>query len=258
MQFEGLPDIQFLFEYDEDWQTKALQDARVSALSAVIDDYRAQRRGIFMADQETQRQKQQLALISGCIHTLLSTEYNMESDRLYHTGAEVRDLFVKASGEMLQCFDSKEDVADAIRKMRQMRWQFVPTYEQRQKVLEQIMDVSVLSEEVRELLCDTYDNGYQMLNYFLQYVRALKQREEIDDQIDSSGGGMKRSYADEKYLEKVLELFGGDVKAAIECTAALDDARTFLWNIFETEDMMKVVDAGIIRRQISEKEADQC
>ena len=62
---------------------------------------------------------------------------------------------------------------------------------------------------------------------------------------------MEANYTEEKYLEKVLDLFEGDVERAIECTAALDDKRTFLWNIFDTEDMAKVIDDGIIRRQIN-------
>ena len=104
---------------------------------------------------------------------------------------------------------------------------------------------------MRELLCDTYDNGYQLLNFFLQYVQVFKKKEEARQELGESGNARKRSYADEEYLEKVLELFGGDVERAIECTAALDDTRTFLWNIFDTEDMAKVIDDGIIRRQIN-------
>ena len=251
MGFKGLPAMQFLFENDKDWKAKARDDERATDLFAIIKEYRKKRSERFTAAGKMQNQDAQLGTISGCIHTLLSMEYNMESDRLFHTGAEVQELFDKASNELSLCFEKPDEVGDALASMRNLQWQFVPTYEARQEVLAQILDASKLSEEVRELLCDTYDNGYQLLNFFLQYVQVFKKKEEARQELGESGNARKRSYADEEYLEKVLELFGGDVERAIECTAALDDTRTFLWNIFDTEDMAKVIDDGIIRRQIN-------
>ena len=249
--FKGIPTLQFLFEYDKDWRTKAREDKRREELSAIIDDYKKKRSDGFVAAGKMQNQDAQLGTISGCIHTLLSMEYNIRSDQLFHTGAEVRELFDKASSELSLCFEKPDEAGDALARMRNLQWQFVPTYEARQEVLAQILDAPKLSEEVRELLCDTYDNGYQILNYFLQYVQVLKKKEEARRQLGESGNARKQSYADEEYLEKVLELFGGDVERAIECTAALDETRTFLWNIFNTEDMAKVIDDGIVRRQIN-------
>ena len=245
--FKGIPTLQFLFEYDKDWRAKARTDKRSGELSAIIGDYRKKRSERFIAAGKTQKQDAQLGTIAGCIHTLLSMEYNIMSDRLFYTGAEVKELFDKASSELSLCFEKPEEVIGALAEMRKLQWQFVPTYESRQEVLAQILDVSNLSEEVRELLCDTYDNGYQILNFFLQYVKTLKQKE----RVKTGGEAWKRNYTEEKYLEKVLDLFEGDVERAIECTAALDDKRTFLWNIFDTEDMAKVIDDGIIRRQIN-------
>lgn len=249
--FKGLPDMQFLFEYDKDWRAKARKAKQADVLKDLIADYRKQRKNKYLADKAMKEHKERLSIITGCIHTLLSTEYNMESDRLYHTGEEVNELFAGATNELLQCFHSGDEVALALDRMRRLNWQFVPTYEKRQEVLARILDVSPLSEEVRELLCDTYDNGYQLLNFFLQYVEVLKRKEADDDASDSTG--TKRSYTEAKYRERVLELFEGNVEKAIECTAALDNTRSFLWNVFETEDMAKVIDDGIIRRQINKK-----
>ena len=249
--FKGIPTLQFLFEYDKDWRANAREDKRKDELSAIIDDYKKKRSEGFVAADKTQKQDAKLATISGCIYTLLSMEYNIMSDRLFHTGAEVKELFDKAASELSPCFKNPDEVAGALAEMRKLQWQFVQTYEARQEVLAQILDVSKLSEEVRELLCDTYDNGYQILNYFLQYVQVLKEKEEAKKELDGSGTAWKRNYTEEKYLEKVLELFEGDVEQAIECTAALDETRVFLWNIFDTEDMAKVIDDGIIRRQIN-------
>ena len=79
---------------------------------------------------------------------------------------------------MMYCLIWNTAKAFTIKGMISNRWEFVHTYSQRVELLKTLLGDNVLSPEVVELLCDSYDNGYQILNYFLQYVQVLKEKGE--------------------------------------------------------------------------------
>ena len=109
----------------------------------------------------------------------------------------------------------------------------------------------MIFEKVKELLCDTYCNGYQFLNFLLRDIDTFRTAEEQDDEKAKSDRGSAKNKDDDsdkdiyrkmyaKYREssehrkawtknvhdlcrdEIYDLFDGDMESAIKCTLLMD------------------------------------
>ena len=212
---------------------------------------------------------------------LLNTEYDSEVDKLPRSGESIDRGINLAIAEFEKQFASRQDIHDASVRLRKKweKWIFAGGYDNKQRVLSEILDVGSLSEPAKEILCDTYDNGYQILKHVIRYieysraaeegyltsVEALKSKDHsVSDKVKSHGGYKTelldklcdaydpgesseewKKTAKELCREEIAKLFDGDMTRAAEFVLQNEDAvdpdHKSFWNWFETEEIAELI-----------------
>lgn len=267
----------FAFERQEGWREDALADARRSKLEGYIGAYRK-----LYSDAVSDKLlhgEMNSGSFRGSILTLLFTEYDTDKDVLPLSEASIGDTVDVAYQELYRFITTAEQADDILERMREHKWQFVTDYKSRAALIEEILGAAEVSPAASEIICDSYDNGYQILNYLLQDIRAYRAKEAEGSAAENAGseaqpegsgvwtraidkdlyGRIYRIYNRNRALKKnrwsaavrkycrdaVLELFGGDIERAVMCTVALDkevdERHSFLWNVFTTGDIKSSV-----------------
>ncbi|MBR0457313.1 MAG: hypothetical protein IJJ01_11675 [Firmicutes bacterium] len=282
----ALPAYRFRFESDENWEEKTAEDPRIPSLMKIIGSYRKIILDAWNFSRTRERTKAES--LRGSVMTLLYTEYDKDMDRLYKSDASLDDALETAYEILYDAMPQNKDVEDALEKMRESGWQFVRTFEEKEAILREIIGQKDVPLKAAEILCDTYDNGYQYLNYMLRDTGLFRQAEESeagekDEKVpelkDIPKGKWKKEYDPDLYRKlhadyrrtpenrsvwmrraanscrnAVYDLFDGDIAAAIRCTLILDgtysafsgnnvydENHTFLWDVYNAEDMSNVI-----------------
>ena len=265
--FAGIPQYGFKFEAgytsEDEWRQEAINDLRIDSLKGIIGAYRK-----LMAD--TVRVGSTRKSYQGHIIRLMQAEYNLNEDVLPKSKSDIIEAIHKTYEEVYNVLPNTEVVNKTIKGMISNRWEFVHTYSQRVELLKTLLGDNVLSPEVVELLCDSYDNGYQILNYVLQDVKSIRSKEDDENMAPDKKSRWGRSFDENFYEElynecyktyekrsvwakkaceicrdKVIALFGPEnLEDAIKCTLALDkgeekmdENHDFLWNVYTTDDI---------------------
>lgn len=264
-----LPQYRFDFEREDGWKKKAQDDPRIPELKDIIGAYRK----VHTDTVDVGKYRKSNTYLIGSIQTLLEVEYDLFVDRLARSKADIMSALDGAYEEVYEILTDFNNTVEAMKKMREIKWQYIPNYDLKQTALSEIIDASRLSESTRELLCDTYDNGYQILNYLLKDIleiikenddRPIEERESrwtrdewseplynkmLNDYKTSMEQGHKRSEwskgAGALCRKEVLKLFNDDVSEAIKCTVAIekeiDERHSFLWGAFKAEDFNDIL-----------------
>ncbi len=276
IKIAGAPEYRFTFESDDGWKEKAEKDPRREALAGMIRSYYKARRDT--VDVSSYRKNKDT--LRSTIEALLDIEYDLERDRLPRTGVDVMTALDTAYEEMYEALPGFMKAVEALKAMRKTGWQYIRGYELKREALSGIVDTGRLSESTIELLCDTYDNGYQILNYLL--IDTLESRrgrrdenagdvsEESNDErdipvfnedlyaalLESSRDANENKRSRTRWLRtagdicrrEVLKLFDRDIESAVACTVLLgageDRTHTFLWGVFRPEDLKSVIYTG--------------
>lgn len=268
-RFFGLPEHRFMFESsyisEDEWRKEAFKDPRIDSLKGIIGAYRK-----LMADTAGIGSNQKAIFCQGRIIRLMQVEYNLDEDVLARSKSDIIEAINKMYEEVYNALPDIECANNAITRMIAGKWEFVPRRSLREEDLKTILGVNDLSPEVEELLCDSYDNGYQILNYVLQDVKRIRTNEDDEyltsDKKSKWGRCFDEDFYGKLYREcyktyekrsvwarraceicrkKVVELFGPDnLEDAIKCTLALDSGEErmdenhdFLWNIYTKDDI---------------------
>lgn len=255
----AVPRYRFVFEIMDNWREEALKDPRISELMGIIGAYRklkADSWNIGRAEKQASEDS-----LRGKIVTLLDTEYDIGTDRLYRSDEFIDEALECAYQEMYEIVKDQNTADEALQLMDDLNWQYCQTFEAKTETLNEILGTADLSMAALEILCDTYDNGYQILNYVLRDVLNLRRLGELqnlreEDDVDEESGssimspwrreyskdlfrqlfaGYKAYYTRQDYSKtdwmddageicraEALKLFDGDIDSAIECSVALD------------------------------------
>ena len=257
----AMPAYRFRFEAkSEDWREMALANPNIEVLRSYIVAFREIHRRAGRLSEW--REKTRGESLRGSVETLLYTKYDRANDRLYKTGAGLRDAIDTAYEELYDLLQTSEDAGEKVKRMKESNWQYVQTEEEKEEILNVLFGEEQLSPVARELLCDTYDNGYQYLNFILRDVEMFRKGEEEEAAENLDGELMsdeqyeelfrKNASKDEisKDLFRLMEryyrnspdrrdvwseqvcslcrdmvedLFQGDMASAVKCTVALDE-----------------------------------
>lgn len=274
--YQNRKDHCFEFETEEDWREKTREQYsnEIALLRPVIGAYRK----LLSDTYKSERQFSEGFKYKGHVLTLLKQHYDFEIDNL--AGEHIPEAADLAYAYLLNLLNLPDEADDTISRMKDSRWQFVPTYEERLAKLNGILDGEEAPDEAAvKVLCDTYDNGYLLLSYILEdtrkqinieYDESLPPedrysifRRDYDKQFykelykESFGSLAKATASDWKQAagdfcrKRVSEIFDGDLRAAVKCTVALDrgngcmdESHRFLWGVFHTEDIMSVIYRG--------------
>lgn len=180
-----LPEYRFTFEKKSDnWREKALEDPRTQTLRLIIGAYMKLHRDAWKFSNT--REKTRNESLRGSVITLLYTEYDSSADRMYRSGAGLGEAIEAAYEELYNLVETSESAGRILAKMKASNWQYAMDYDERSAILDDIFGPDALSLTARELLCDTYDNGYQYFNYIMRDTRMFREVEEQDG--NDSGG----------------------------------------------------------------------
>lgn len=256
---EGIPDYCFMFELYDNWRENALSDPRIDKLKGIIGAYRKLKADSWNIGMAEKRYSE--GSLRGRIVTLLDVEYDIGTDRLYRSDEYIEEALESAYQSMYEIVRDEKFADEAIKLITNLNWQYSPTFEEKVELLQDIIGTTELPLDALEILCDTYDNGYQFLNYILRDVKELRKIGELniiseeDEDSETTSVGIrspwkkaydkdvfKRIYAEYRSYytrtdysktdwlsdagticrDEVLKLFDGDIDKAIECTVALD------------------------------------
>ena len=271
VEYKDVPEYRFVFEKsksEEEWRKEAAVDPRSAVLRGYVGAYRK-----LLAN--TVRFGSKDISYQGHVIRLMQVEYNLEEDLLPLSGKDIFETVNMAYEQVYNFLPKREDVNDAIKTMQKLKWEFVPNYDKRIEVLKNILDTREMSPEVVELLCDSYDNGYQILNYVLRDVQAIRHKEEQEELPPEDKRSRWKRYCDEDFYkelynsyymshksrsvmskeagnycrEEVLKLFGHkNVEDAVKCTLGLDkgsdkldENHDFLWDVYTIEDIKDLI-----------------
>lgn len=230
----------------------------------------------------------------GIVKSLIEVRYDMDADGLLFdegrewmdimsaldfTWAWLRALFEESDDTACEEKDNKADEAEkAVEtlKARWKEWMYAQGRKERAELLREILGETLGKEEipyaVEAILCDTYDNGYQILKFILRDIRSeleagrseadrlkrwenktannSKYTEDCDDilfnrMFSCYSKEDTRSVTTGKMTDacrkELKSLFGGDMQAAAECvwkeSRRIDSGHRFFWNVFTAEDI---------------------
>ena len=249
-----IPEYRFKFEEDKCWADKAMLDPRLPALMKIIGAYRK----IIIDAWSFSRTRERTRSDSqrGSIITLLNTEYDRDMDKLFRSGASLDDGLETAYEVLYDALPLSVNVEAALARMKESGWQYIKSFEDKEAALKEIIGAEEIPLKALEILCDTYDNGYQFLNYILQDTGLFRTSEESDAEEleetvpelqDIPKGKWKKDFDPDIYRRlhsdyrrtpenrniwmrkaagtcrnEVYDLFDGDIEAAIKCTLLLD------------------------------------
>ena len=264
----AIPKYCFDFEMWDDWRDTALSDQRASVLEGYIGAYRK-----LIADSWKDSiiaGTMKRGSLKGFILTLLFTEYDRDNDRLPQSDEEIADAVDTAYQELYRIITSVKQAEETLNRMKERKWQFVLNYSDRGKLMKEILASEDFSAAAMEIICDSYDNGYQILYYILSDIMHYRKEEDSRDKdaeqtegrgkwgraldeklyktiysIYSKKRNMKRNNWTEEVSsccrEAVKNLFDGDMEQAVRCTIALDrkvdEKHGFLWNVYTIDDI---------------------
>lgn len=210
---------------------------------------------------------------------LLYTRYDMSVDKLAGSGAGIYDALDTAVSECGDQLNDEEKIRSAIGKLQDgwKRWIFSEGYDEKRKMLSEFLDADRLSEMTVEILCDTYDNGYQILKYVLMHLNSqmfgrkqppalAESMKEIEDDSSAEGYDVKlfnqlcdaydfkeplsewEKEAKKLCREKLSELFDSDMKKAaglwIGNDSRIDKDHRYFWKWFDSEDIKDLIADG--------------
>ena len=256
-----LPKYRFRFEEDNGWAVKAMQDPRLPVLMTIIGAYRK-----IIIDAwgfSRTREKTKEESLRGSLVTLLNTEYDRDMDKLYRSGASLDDGLETAYEVLYDAMPLSVNAREALTRMKEAGWQYIRSYEDKEAALGEIIGTEDIPLKAREILCDTYDNGYQFLNYILRDIALFRGSEESEaedaEEVKETlpalqkipKGKWKKSFDTDLYRklhsdyrktpenrtvwmkkaagtcrQAVYDLFDGDIEEAIRCTLLLDGTNT--------------------------------
>ena len=249
-----IPEYRFKFEEDKGWADLAVKDPRLSALTKIIGAYRKIIIDAWSFSRIRERTRSES--LRGSLITLLNTKYDRDMDKLYKSGASLDDGLETAYEVVYDAMPLSVNVEAALTRMKESEWQYIRSFEDKETALKAILGVEEISLKALEILCDTYDNGYQFLNYILQDTGLFRITEESDAEEREETvpelqkipkGKWKKDFDPEIYRrlhsdyrrtpenrnvwikkaadtcrKAVYDLFDGDIEAAIRCTLLLD------------------------------------
>lgn len=248
-EYCNLPKYCYRFEKDGKCWKQASEDPRLNQLVIIMSAYQRLNRRVFFLSEI--REKTKTDSLRGSMLTLLYTKYDKELDRLFESEAEIDDALETSYEVLYHYFKTSKDARTARQKMIDSDWQNARTSMDREKLLSTIIGDAELPVKVKELLCDTYCNGYQFLNFLLRDIDTFRTAEEQDEEKkkidkgsaknndnDSDKDIYRKIYA--KYREsseyrnvwtksvhelcrdEIYDIFDGDMESAIKCTLLMD------------------------------------
>ena len=277
------------FSFNED---KDIIDDRAYAAARIILAYKKMNK--FISYVNYTRKNYNSFEHFGIVKSLVEVRYDTDADGLLFdegrewmdimsaldfTWAWLRALFEDSDDIICEEKDNKADQAERVvetLKAKWKEWMYAHGREERATLLREILGESLGKEDIpyaaEAILCDTYDNGYQILKFILRDIRneleagrseedrlerwenrtgsSLKNSEDCDDMLFNR---MFSCYSKEDTRavtkgkmtaacrEELKRLFDGDMQAAAECvwkeSRRIDSGHRFFWNVFTAEDI---------------------
>ena len=272
-----IPQYCFDFEKKQGWRDNALKDFRRQPLEDIIGAYK--KMNAYAGGVAAARKKAKGQSFRGKVFSQLYIEYDKAMDVFYESKANIEDAIETAYEVVYEAMPFKVNAEAALERMKYSNWKYIWDIKHKNAVLERILAEKGIPQKARDVLCDTYDSGYQLLNYILNDVKQYRMIEESDAE-ETRSGFITGSYSDSgkwnksfdrdlyrlmrmRYLQypenrlawtklavedcrnAIRKLFDGDMETAIRCTVALDrecdPTHTFLWDIFTVEEISRTI-----------------
>lgn len=248
----------------------------VEKLSKICEAYRLFDHKLHEIRRKIERIKKQTYKTH--IRRLLYTEYDKSVDCLPLSGADIDEAIDRTISECEMQFRDFKEAESACDKLRTNweDWIFAGDQKERERILADILDISKLSAESLEVLCNAYDNGYHILKFVLKHNNAELQAEQkyMDLKKKLLNDRKQGKYAEDKYdielynelcrdydfkrtdaewkeevkekcRRKIGELFEGDMVDAAEVylrgSDAFDGNRMLFWEWFGTEEIQPLI-----------------
>lgn len=202
----GLPNHCFIFELYDNWREAAEKDPRSIKLKGIMRAYRK-----FNADSwniANAKEKAETGSLRGHVDTLLDVEYDKEIDRLYRSDMYIEGALESAYQEINRLVKSKAEADEILKLMDNTHWPYSTNFDLKVGHLADLLGTSDLPLPALEIICDTYDNGYQILNYIVRDIRDLREYEELHQ--DALTNNDEDSVSMETDSEEELEVRSGE------------------------------------------------
>ena len=183
-----IPDYRFTFEQFENWREDAMKDPRIPKLRGYIGAYRRLIADAWNISRAESRISDET--FRGRVITLLDVEYEKDVDVLMRSGEYIEEAMESAYQEVYEAVKTEKKADELLGLIEDLNWQYTMTFDEKAALVWKLLGTDDLSTAALEIICDRYDNGYQILNYILREVRNLRKLEALQssgEDVDGEG-----------------------------------------------------------------------